>query len=53
MASATQRNEFEQASGDDDGHGSVAYRSSWGHRESDTTEQLNNKSQAGSLCTAG
>ena len=24
-----------------------------GHRESDRTEQLNNKSQAGSLCTAG
>ena len=24
-----------------DGHGGLAYCSSWGHKESDTTEQLN------------
>ena len=35
--------EFEQAPGDGEGKGSLAYCSSWGHKESDTTEQLNNK----------
>ena len=33
--------EFEQAPGIGDGRGSLAYCSSWGHKESDTTEQLN------------
>ena len=33
--------EFEQASGVGDGQGSLACCSPWGHKESDTTEQLN------------
>ena len=33
--------EFEQASRVGDGQGSLACSSSWGHKESDTTEQLN------------
>ena len=33
--------EFEQASGVGDGQGSLACCSPWGHRESDTTKQLN------------
>ena len=32
---------FEQAPGVGDGQGGLACRSPWGHRESDTTEQLN------------
>ena len=35
------RHEFEQAPGDGDGQGSLACCSPWGHKESDTTEQLN------------
>ena len=38
--------EFEQTSGDSEGQGSLAFCSPWGHKESDTTEQLNNKSCA-------
>ena len=34
--------EFEQASGDDEGQGSLALCSPWGHKELDTTEWLNN-----------
>ena len=39
-----QRNghEFEQMPGDSKGQGSLACYSSWGHKESDMTEQLNN-----------
>ena len=33
--------EFEQASGDGEGQGSLACCSPWGHKELDTTEQLN------------
>ena len=33
--------EFEQALGVSDGQGSLAHCSPWGHKESDTTEQLN------------
>ena len=33
--------EFEQAPGVDDGQGSLACCSPWGHKESDTTERLN------------
>ena len=33
--------EFEQSLGDDEGWGSLAYCSPWGHKESDTTERLN------------
>ena len=35
-------NEFEQALGDGEGQGSPAYCHLWGHKESGTTEQLNN-----------
>ena len=34
--------EFEQDPGDGDGQGSLACYSAWGHKEWDTTEQLNN-----------
>ena len=34
--------EFEQASGDGEGQGSLACCSPWGHKESDTTDRLNN-----------
>ena len=36
--------EFEQALGDSEGPGSLACCSPWGHKESDTTEGLNNNS---------
>ena len=36
--------EFEQAPGDGEGQGGLACCSPWGHKEPDTTEQLNNKS---------
>ena len=36
--------EVEQAPGDGDGQGSLVCYSPWGHKESDTTEQLNNSS---------
>ena len=35
--------EFEQTLGDSEGQGSLACCSPWGLKESDTTEQLNNK----------
>ena len=35
--------EFEQTLGDGKGQGSLVCCSPWGHKESDTTEQLNNK----------
>ena len=35
--------EFEQTPGDSEGQGSLAYCSPWGHKEWDTTQQLNNK----------
>ena len=35
------RHEFEQALEVDDGQGGLACYSSWGHKESDTTERLN------------
>ena len=34
--------EFEQAPGDGEGQGSLKCCSPWGHKESDTTEQLKN-----------
>ena len=36
--------EFEQAPGNGEGQGSLACCSPWGHKESDTTERLNNSS---------
>ena len=35
--------EFEQSLGDDEGQGSLVCCSPWGHKESNTTERLNNK----------
>ena len=35
------RHEFDQALGGDDGQGILVCCSPWGHKESDTTEQLN------------
>ena len=35
--------EFEQTLGDGEGQGSLASCSPWGHKESDTTERLNNE----------
>ena len=35
--------EFEQALGDGEGQGGLAWCSPWGHKESGMTEQLNNK----------
>ena len=35
--------EFEQALGGGEGQGSLVCCSSWGHKESETTEQLNSK----------
>ena len=34
--------EFEQAPGDDEGQGSLAFCSPWGHKEFDTTERPSN-----------
>ena len=34
--------EFEQTPGDGEGQGSLVCCSPWGHKESDTTERLNN-----------
>ena len=43
--------EFEQAPGDGEGQGILACCSPWGHKESDTTEQLNNNIHAcGDIC---
>ena len=37
--------EFDQTPGDSEGQGHLAYCSPLGHKESDTTEQLNNSTQ--------
>ena len=42
--------EFEQTLGDGEGQGSLACCSPWGHKESDTTEQLNNNKEKSSSC---
>ena len=42
--------EFEQALGDGEGQGGLVRCSPWGHKESDTTERLNN---AGTLGAEG
>ena len=36
--------EFEQTHGDSEGQGGLACCSSWGHKEWDTTQRLNNNS---------
>ena len=45
MASLTWWDEFEQALGVGDGQESLACCSSWGHKESDRTERLNNSNR--------
>ena len=45
MASPLQWTEFEQATGVDDGQGSLVYCSPWGCKELDTTERLNNNKE--------
>ena len=37
--------EFEQTLGDSGGHGSLAFFSPWGCKESKTTQQLNNNNK--------
>ena len=39
--------EFEQTPGDGEGQGGLLCCSPWGHKESDTSEQLNNKNNRG------
>ena len=41
------RHEFEQTPGESEGQGSLAGCSLWGHKESDTTKQLNNSDNKG------
>ena len=43
--------EFEQIPGDGEGQGSLACCSPWGHKELDTTQQLNNSSNAVQMLT--
>ena len=45
--------EFEQTLGDDEGHGSLACCSPWGHEELDMTEQLNNNNIKENDATSG
>ena len=51
MASLTllSGHEFEQTPGDGEGQGSLVCYSPWGCKESDTTEQLNNKQLSDSV----
>ena len=41
--------EFEQAPGDGEGQGSLAFCSPWGHKESETTDRLNNNNNPSCL----
>ena len=43
------RHEFEQTPGDGEGQGRLACCSPWGHKEADTTEQLNNNPHHGPI----
>ena len=45
--------ESEQTLGDNEGQGSLACCSPWGHKESDTTEQLNNNPEGKGVSRAG
>ena len=45
MASLTQWNEFEQTQGDSDGQWSLVCCSSWGHKELEKTQRLNNSNK--------
>ena len=42
--------EFEQALGDGEGRGTLAYCTPWGCKESDTTERLNNSNNNSVEC---
>ena len=44
--------EFEQALGNGEGQGSLVFCSTWGHKESDTTELLNNNKIGNHLLAA-
>jgi len=44
------RHEFEQALGDGEGRGTLAYCTPWGCKESDTTERLNNSNNNSVEC---
>ena len=44
--------EFEQAPGDDEGQGSLTCYTPWDHKETDTTEQLNNNKSRSRIETA-
>ena len=44
MASLISGHELEQTLGDSEGQGDLSCCSPWGHKESDTTERLNNSS---------
>ena len=41
--------EFEHTPGDSEGHGSLTCCSPWGHKESDSAEQLNNNTKSPKL----
>ena len=43
------RHEFEQTIGDGEEQGSLACCSPWGHKESDTTERMNNNNYFGKV----
>ena len=45
--------EFEQTPGDDEGQGSLACCSPWGHEELDMTEQMNNNNTKENDATSG
>ena len=45
--------EFEQTQGDSEGPGSLAGCSPWGHKESDTTQRLNNNNTKLSAVSQG
>ena len=45
--------EFEQTPGDSEGQGGLACCSPWGHKESDTTKQLNKKQRYVTVLHAG
>ena len=45
MTSPLNGHEFEQVTGDGDGHESLACCSPWGHKESEMTEQLTEQQQ--------
>ena len=47
MVDSINGHEFEQTLGDSEGEGSLACCSPWDHKESNTTEQLNDNNKEG------